>query len=201
MSVKSGSKKILRLFSAESYKGTRDYVRTQRVYEILRTTLYFGISLSLFAAGYITTGSKLNLLTVAAVLGCLPASKSAVNMIMFLRYKGLSREAADRIAPCEGALSCLYDMVFTAYSGSFVVGHMAVKGNTVCGYSERRDFPEKDFQTHLDPLLKADGHKNVTVKIFTDLDKYTERLRQMQTLEAETDNTEVIVQTLKSVVL
>ena len=189
MSIKSGSKKILRLFSAESYKGTRDYVRTQRVYEILRTTLYFGISLSLFAAGYITTGSKLNLLTVAAVL------------IMFLRYKGLSREAADRIAPCEGALSCLYDMVFTAYSGSFVVGHMAVKGNTVCGYSERRDFPEKDFQTHLDPLLKADGHKNVTVKIFTDLDKYTERLRQMQTLEAETDNTGGIVQTLKSVVL
>ena len=172
MSIKSGSKKILRLFSAESYKGTRDYVRTQRVYEILRTTLYFGISLSLF-----------------------------VNMIMFLRYKGLSREAADRIAPCEGALSCLYDMVFTAYSGSFVVGHMAVKGNTVCGYSERRDFPEKDFQTHLDPLLKADGHKNVTVKIFTDLDKYTERLRQMQTLEAETDNTGGIVQTLKSVVL
>lgn len=192
---------FFRLFSAEAYKGSRDYIRTQRVYEILRTVLYFGIFLSLFAAGYIATGDKLNLLTVAAVLGCLPASKSAVNMIMFLRYKGLSQETAAEIAPCEGNLSCLYDMVFTSYSKTFEVGHLAVKGNTVCGYSEKRDFPEREFQTHLEPILKADSHKNVTVKIFTDLEKYKERLRQLQTLETEQGNTEGIVQTLKSVVL
>lgn len=192
---------FLRLFSAEAYKGSRDYIRTQRVYEILRTVLYFGISLSLFAAGYIATGDKLNLLTVAAVLGCLPASKSAVNMIMFLRYKGLSQETAAELALCEGNLSCLYDMVFTSYSKTFEVGHLAVKGNTVCGYSEKRDFPEREFQTHLEPILKADNHKNVTVKIFTDLEKYKERLRQLQALETEQGNTEGIVQTLKSVVL
>ena len=192
---------ILRLFIAEGYKGTRDYIRTQKVYEIIRTVLYFGMSLSLFAAGYITTGNKLNLLTVVAVLGCLPASKSAVNMIMFLRYKGLSQEAAEQIAPCEGELTCLYDMVFTSYSKTFEVGHMAVKGNTVCGYSEKKDFPEKEFQAHLEPIMKADSHKNVTVKIFTDLEKYKERLMQLQALETEQGSTEGIAQTLKSVVL
>ncbi len=201
MGKKNGIKSILRLFSGEDYKGSRDYIRTQRVYEILRTVLYFGIALALFAAGYIATGNKLNLLTVAAVLGCLPASKSAVSMIMFLRYKGLGRETAAELAPCEGKLSCLYDMVFTSYSKTFEVGHMVVKGNTVCGYSEKSEFPEKDFQTHLEPILKADSHKNVTVKIFTDLAKYKERLRQLQALETETGNTEGIVQTLKSVVL
>lgn len=201
MSKKSGIKRILRLFSAEAYKGTRDYVRTQKVYAILRTVLYFGVSLSLFAAGIITTGNRLNLLTVVAVLGCLPASKSAVNMIMFLRCKGLSREAAAQIAPCEGELTCLYDMAFTSYSKTFEVGHMAVKGNTVCGYSEKKNFPEKEFQTHLEPIFKADNHKNVTVKIFTDLEKYKDRLMQLQTLETETGNTEGIAQTLKSVVL
>ncbi|MBD5530388.1 MAG: hypothetical protein HDR02_18575 [Lachnospiraceae bacterium] len=201
MSKKNGIKSVLRLFSGEGYKGSKDYIHTQRVYEILRTVLYFGIALALFAAGYIATGDKLNLLTVVAVLGCLPASKSAVSMIMFLRYKGLSRETAAELAPCEGELSCLYDMVFTSYSKTFEVGHMAVRGNTVCGYSEKSEFPEKDFQTHLEPILKADGHKNVTVKIFTDLEKYKERLRQLQALESETGNTEGIVQTLKSVVL
>ena len=192
---------ILRLFIAEGYKGTKDYIRTQKVYEIIRTVLYFSISLSLFAAGYITTGNKLNLLTVVAVLGCLPASKSAVNMIMFLRYKGLCQEAAELIAPCEGELTCLYDMVFTSYAKTFEVGHMAVKGNTVCGYSEKKDFPERDFQVHLEPILKADGHKNVTVKIFTNLEKYTERLKQLQALETGEGSTEGIAQTLKSVVL
>lgn len=201
MTQKSGIKSILRLFSAEAYKGTRDYVRTQKVYEVLRTVLYFGIALSLFAAGIITTGNRLNLLTVVAVLGCLPASKSAVNMIMFLRCKGLDQEAAAQIAPCEGELTCLYDMTFTSYSKTFEVGHMAVKGNTVCGYSGKKDFPEKEFQAHLEPILRADNHKNVTVKIFTDLKKYKERLMQLQTLETEPGNTEGIVQTLKSVVL
>lgn len=196
-----GIKKIGRIFSSGSYKGSRDYIRIQRRYEILRTILYFAISLSLFAAGYIATGDKLNLLTIVAVLGCLPASKSAVNMIMFLRYKGLSQEAAAQIAPFEGDLTCLYDMVFTSYSCTFVVGHMVVKGNTVCGYSEKKDFPEKNFQAHLEPILKADNHKNVSVKIFTDLGKYTERLKQLQGLETEEGNTAGIAHTLKSVVL
>lgn len=201
MNRKSGIGRIFRLFSAEPYKGEQGYIRTQKVYEAVRTALYFGISLSLFAAGFITTGNRLNLLTVVAVLGCLPASKSAVNMIMFFRCKGLSREAAEQIKPCEGELACLHDMAFTSYSRTFEVGHMAVKGNTVCGYSEKKEFPEKEFQTHLDPIMKADGHKNVTVKIFTDLEKYKERLRQLQTLETETGNTDSIVQTLKSVIL
>lgn len=196
-----GIKKIGRIFSSGAYKGSRDYLRIQRRYEVLRTVLYFGISLSLFAAGYFATGDKLNLLTIVAVLGCLPASKSAVNMIMFLRYKGLSQEAAAQIAPFEGELTCLYDMVFTSYSYTFVVGHMAVKGNTVCGYSEKKDFPEKDFQAHLEPILKADNHKNVSVKIFTDLDKYTERLKQLQGLETGEGNTAGIAHTLQSVVL
>ena len=78
---------------------------------------------------------------------------------------------------------------------------MAVKGNTVCGYSEKKDFHEREFQTHLEPIMKADSHKNVTVKIFTDLEKYKERLMQLQALETEADNTEGIVRTLKSVVL
>ena len=74
-----------RMFSTDAYKGTSGYLRTQKNYEILRTVLYFAISLSLFIAGWVTTGSRENLLTIVAVLGCLPACKSLVEMFMFLR--------------------------------------------------------------------------------------------------------------------
>ena len=60
-----------RMFSTDAYKGTSGYLRTQKNYEILRTVLYFAISLSLFIAGWVTTGSRENLLTIVAVLGCL----------------------------------------------------------------------------------------------------------------------------------
>jgi len=190
-----------RLFSGEKYKGTKDYLNTQKKYEIIRTLLYFGISISLFAAGYIQTGRKTNLLTIVAILGCLPASKSAVGAIMFLRFRSLSHAAAEKIDACCGDLRCLYDMVFTSYQKNYVVSHMAVNGNTVCGYSEQQDFQEADFNSHIDGILKADGLKNVTVKVFTDLQKYTERLKQLQELETEATATEAVITTLKSVVL
>lgn len=79
---------LKRMFSTDDVKGTRGYLRTQKNYEIIRTVLYFAISIALFIAGWVSTGSRENLLTIVAVLGCLPACKSLVEMFMYLRYKG-----------------------------------------------------------------------------------------------------------------
>ena len=43
--------KLLRMFSTEQAKGTAHYLDTQKKYELLRTILYFAISLVLFVAG------------------------------------------------------------------------------------------------------------------------------------------------------
>ena len=197
---------LMRMFSTDKYKGTINYINSQKKFEILRTLIYFAISIALFVAGYIQTGRKTNLLTVVAILGCLPASKSAVGAIMFLRFKSCSAKAAEEIEKhCQG-LHSLYDMVFTSYQKNYAVSHLAVKGNTVCGYSEDPKFLENEFYKHLDSILKMDGLKDVTVKIFTDLNKYTSRLDQLslvQTKEPETDDnrTSAIIATLKSVAL
>ena len=191
----------MRLFSADAWKGTEQYLDTQRKYEIARTVLYFVISAAVFLAGFLTTKTKMNLLTIVAVLGCLPACKSAVGMIMFLRYRSCSKEAACEIKKHIGDLNGLYDMVFTSYEKNFPIAHMVVKGNTICGYTQRDDFDEQAFYKHLDGILKLDGYKEVSVKIFTELEKYTLRLEQLNQLEAGEKNTEGIVSTLKNVVL
>lgn len=192
---------LMRMFSTDKVKGRRGYLNSQKKYEILRTLLYFGISLSLFAAGYIQTGDRINLLTVVAILGCLPASKSAVNAIMFLRFKSCSESVEDTIAAHSEGLDCIHDCVFTSYKKSYVVGHVTVRGNTVCGYSEDAKFDENGFYTHINELLKMDGHKDLTVKVFTSLSKYTERLEQMKALENEEAKTGAVIATLKSVML
>ena len=192
---------LKRLFSTDNVKGTRDYLNTQKRYEILRTLLYFGISLSLFAAGYIQTGSRGNLLTIIAVLGCLPASKSAVGAVMFCRFHSCGAEAGAEIERHSQGLSGLYDMVFTSYQKNYVVSHLAVCGNTVCGFSEDGRFAENEFYRHIGDILKRDGHKNVTVKIFTNLARYTERLEQMKALERDEDQSRAVIATLKSVAL
>ncbi len=192
---------IFRMFSTTNFKGTKNYINTQKKYEVLRTILYFFLSLSLFFAGYITTKSKENLLTVVAIVGCLPACKSLVGAIMFLRFKSLSAQACERIEAVHKRLPQLFDLVFTSYDRNYIVSHLVIAGNTICGYSEQTAFFEKEFQTHIQNVLKTDGHKSVTIKIFTDLNKYLERMEQMEELDAENSNILAIMDTLKSVAL
>lgn len=192
---------IKRLFSLSGARGEKNYINSQKGYEIARTLLYFAVSGTLFAAGWIQTGNRVNLLTVVAILGCLPASKSAVSAIMFLRFHSCAPETAAMLEEHSQGLLCLYDMVFTSYKKNFCVAHLAVRGSTVCGYAENAGFDENGFHQHIGPILEMDGHKGVTVKIFTDLQKYTERLKQMQALEPEPAKSGAVADTLKSVAL
>ncbi len=194
---------LKRLFSTAPGKGTKDYLNTQKKYEIARTLLYFSISAALFIAGYVQTKERVNLLSVVAVLGCLPACKSLISAIMFCRYKSLAPEIVTQIRSGAEGLNGLFDMVFTSYKVNYQVNHLVVCGNTICGYSNQKTFDETAFKEHLDALLKLDGHNHVTIKVFTDLEKYLLRLEQLKSLSAEDDNktTEALIQTLLSVSL
>lgn len=184
--------KFFRIFSGTAYKGTKNYINTQKKYVIIRTILLFLVSLSLFLIGYISTKTNKNLLTIIAVLGCLPASKSAVEMIMFLRFKSSPKDIIDKIEKYQGNLTVAYDMIFTTYEKNFYVDHIAIAGNTVCGFTSNTKTDTDLCEKHILSTLKLDGHKNVSVKIFQDLNKYTDRLSQMQTLDNTTNNNEIL---------
>ncbi len=192
---------LLRMFSNDNYKGTKNYLKSQKKYEIMRTVIYFAISLTLFIAGWVHTGSRENLLTIVAVLGCLPACKSTVDMIMFLRYAGCKPEHADAIETHREGLTDLYDLVFTAYDKNYRVSHMTVRGNTICGFTDDDKMDEQAFYKHLDALLKKDNFKDTSIKIFKDIKKYTDRMEQLKALPAEENLTDGIIATLKSVSL
>lgn len=192
---------ITRMFSNESAKGTRHYVKTQKVYEIARTVLYFTISLSLVIAGYIQTGTRINLLTIVGVLGCLPACKSLTEAILFLRFYSCSDETSDLVEASRNGVRTMYDCVFTTYKKCFSISCLSVRNNTVCGYAEDERLNIQEFYNHIGAVMRLDGLGEVTVKIFTDRDKYLARLAQMSQLEIDEDRTLLVTATLKSVML
>ena len=186
----------------KAIKGNFGYLAAKKRWVIIRTLIFFGISLAVFAAGYITTGTRKNLLTVVAVLGCLPACKSLVNMIMLIRAAGCSQKAKESLAPMEGRLIGMYDMYFTSYQKNFPISHMVVKGNVICAYTESEKCDVRAGEEHLEQLLKQDGYKNLTIKIFQNLDKYIDRLGQLSNLDSEENkNRNGMIQTLYSVTL
>lgn len=160
-------------------KGDRDYLKKKRTRVIVLTIIYFAAALSVFLIGYITTGSKRNLLTVVAVLGLLPACKSTVNMIMFLRAKGCSQEVANLIEEHSGRLISMFDMYFTSYSKNFSISHMVVENKVIIGLTEDVKFDSKAFNEHIETMLKNAGHNNVTISVTDSVDKYLVMLDNM----------------------
>ncbi len=194
--------KFGRFFDTDDYKGKKGYLNSQKTYEIARTVIYFAISISLYIAGYVATKSNLNMLTLVAVLGCLPACKSLVGMIMFLRFQSLSQEDASEIEKHTEGLECLYDMVFTTYDKTFMVGHMVLRGNTAVGYVlPQKKYEEGALIKHLTDTLALDGVSGITFKFFEDRGKYVQRLEQLKDLEENEKVNTQVRRTLISVAL
>lgn len=181
-------------------KGCYGYIRNHRAVTVLRTLLYFTVSISLYVIGYMTTGTNRNLLTIVAILGCLPACKSMVNFILFLKAVGCSEKLKSEVEDYDDKLTVFYDMYFTSYQKNFPVSHMVLKGNVLCGITENPKCDCNEAEQHLEQMLQQEGIKNVTVKIFSQNNKYIDRLSQLDELSTEENkNREEIISLLYSI--
>lgn len=183
-------------------KGSYGYIQYKKKESVARTVLFLALSLAIYGLGIYSTGSNKNLLTIVAVLGCLPACKSAVNAVMFLKAQGCSKEAHERIAAYDDKLTGFYDMYFTSYKENFPISHMVLKGNTLCAYTESAKCNASEGTKHLGQMFAQDGYKNISVKIFTNLDKYIDRLGQLeQSAVDEHSQKDALIQMLYSISL
>lgn len=161
-------------------KGEYGYISAGKKRTILFTIFCFAVSASLYIAGYIATKSNRNLLTIVAVLGCLPACKSAVNMIMFLKAKGCPKDCYEAIVPHIGGLICLFDLQITSYERAYQIDSVVLEEKNICAYTSNPKCRIADAETHIKQLLIQNGLKDYTVKVFTDLNKYTGRMDKLK---------------------
>lgn len=182
-------------------KGDYFYLKERKKREVVKTLLFFGISVLLFLTGYIQTGTKANLLTIVAVLGCLPASKNAVLAIMFLKQKGCSEDIYNRIKNDYSDIPGVFNLYFTSYDKNFETSHLLAIGNTVIAFTENRKINEGAFEDHIKTVLSHDGLTGYNIKLYKDLDKYLLRIQQLFSLENEKGRPEDVLKTLFSVSL
>ena len=174
------------------HKGEFGYPPYERKRVIIRTAAYFLISLAVFLLGYLSTGKKENLLTIVAVLGMLPSSKSLVSVIMYCKIPKFSEEVHQEIAAQEGEVSVIYSLYLTSYRKNFPVNCFAVRGSNLIGYTEFPGCDASACETHIQDLMKQNRIKNMTVKIFHEKSRFAERLAQLQNLEHGKKEEEVL---------
>lgn len=166
----------------KTYKGKPGYIKRRKRETITKTVAEFGIVLALLILGYMQTKTKMNLLTVIAILGCLPASKALVEVIMIMPHQSIDQNKANEIIEKSQALTTVFDTVFTSEKQVMPVDALVISGMTVCGYSSSEKLDLAFTVKHLKQLLNQNGMEKVSVKIFDNYTSFITRVEGMNNI-------------------
>ena len=151
----------------------------------MKTFLFFLIPIAIFVIGYVTTDTKRNYFTILAIVGCLPACKELVNVIMFLKRRSMPQAMYQEIEAHAGSLVRAYELVFTTYEKNYPVHSLVVRGQEIAGYTTLKNTDLRPLQEHIAKTLKENGISGVHVHIFPDLKAYLDRVDALAGKEPE----------------
>ena len=167
----------INIFSNSS-KGDFGYLSSEKKRRIMITAILFAVPLLIFFTALLYFHTRLTIWTVVAVVGCLPACKSLVSLIMVYRARPMDASVYKQIRQHTGKLTMSYEMYMTFYEKSAYIDAVAVCGNTVAAYSSDPKINAAFMEENAQKIIRKNGYK-ATVKIFTDLRPFLERLDSM----------------------
>ena len=183
-------------------KGNAGYLSSKKKRAILKTILEFGIVIALLILGIVETGDRMNWLTLVAVLGCLPASKALVEVIMLFPHHSIAKERADEITGKTELLTVVYDLVLTSEKHIMPIEAIVISNNTICGYSSSAKMDFAFAMKHIKQMLSTNKFEHVTVKIFDNYTAFITRAEGLQNIAAvEKANTRDKEERIKQVLL
>ena len=159
-------------------KGHYGYIKRKKIH-LIAGIIFFVIGIIGFLAiGIITTGSRRNLLTVAAVLLVLPMAKLLVVFIALLPFSGRPKEEYDRVAEIVGDGVLDVELVVTASDNkSFCMDYCVFTEKDVLVYCAQKPKEPKKAQEHLQGFLDAHELK-FTVHFIPDFKPFCRRIAQ-----------------------
>ncbi|MCD7817915.1 MAG: hypothetical protein LUH07_02535 [Lachnospiraceae bacterium] len=157
-------------------KGNYGYIRYEKKKRFLITLLLFALPLGLYIIGYITVKSRLNLFTVIAILGCLPACRSTVGLIMMMLQKPMPPERYEEAKKAAGDLTSGYELVITAYEHTSLVEAFVVCGDQIVCYTPDQKTDAAYLEKHIRQNLSSNGFTEAQVKVMKELKPYLQRV-------------------------
>ena len=182
----------------KTQKGIPGYIKTEQIRILILTILLFILPLGLYIIGLVVTGTNKNLMTLFAVLGCLPASMSLVQFIMFQLAEPCDKE--DQKAIQAVTQEGYFDYCFTGGEKTYQIGHLFYrKGNLILYPS--KDLEADKLEKHLQKYLAQAQIKDVTVHTIQNRQTYLNRIKELSKLEQDKAKEETILTLLNHISL
>lgn len=169
-------------------KGQKGYLKARKQKYLIAAIAEFAVVIAIFITGYMQTGSRLNLLTIVAVVGCLPAAKMLVEFITMAPHKGISEEKYQELEEHAPLILRAYDMIITSSQKVMPLDAVVVSGHVVCGYASNPRTDETALADHIKEILKNNHYDKMTIKIFHDYKAFLSRAEGMNNIASVDKN-------------
>jgi len=163
-------------------RGKPGYIHSLKKKYLIISLVEFAVVAIIFALGYSQTGSRLNLFTVVAILGCLPACKNLVEFIVVVPHKGIELAKYEEIEEKAPSIIKVYDLVVAGQAKLMQLDVVAISGSTVIGFTSSEKTDEVKLAEYLKKLFEAGGYDKITVKIFHDYKAFLARAEGMNSI-------------------
>lgn len=165
-------------------KGQPGYIKARKVRYLMLSIAEFAIVTAVYVLGYMQTGTKANLFTVVAVVGCLPAAKMLVEFITMAPHKSIDVDKYQEIETKADLVIRGYDMVITSSEKVMPLDAVVISGHVVCGYTSSPKTDETALARHIKNILQENHFEKMTVKIFHDYSAFLARAEGMNNIAA-----------------
>ena len=156
-------------------KGTYGYLDKNKKREWTRAIIMLSVPIIIFIAAWIINGTRMNVMTVVAICGCLPGCNQVVRAIMASRYHSIDQFLYEETEAARGECPVLYENVFTSYEKNFFVDCLAISGREIIGYASDTKMNTEEAAEHIRTILQSNAYKQ-NVKIVSEKRVFLERL-------------------------
>ena len=146
----------------------RTYLAEKKKRLGLQALAEFAVVALILIIGYVITKTRLNIFTVVAIVGCLPAARVLVEFIAMFPYRSIEGKVQREIDEKGALLTRAYDMVITDGEHIMPVSAVAISNHKVFGYAPNPKTDPEMVAAYIKQILKNTGLEPSTVKVFAE---------------------------------
>lgn len=165
-------------------KGDIGYFDNLKKRDLIKCTLQWVLVIVFLVVGFIVFGTKLNILTLVAVLGCLPASKATVGVIVKWPIKSIETTLANQVEANSDNMTVSYDVVLTSKEKIMPLKCVAISNNTVYGYSTNEKVGPEETANYMKNFFLQNDCGRVNVKVFKEFVPFISRVEGLNNIAA-----------------
>ena len=166
-------------------KGTFGYLNRNKIYVWKRAALMLSVPVVIFLAAWLVCKTRENVMTVVAVVGCLPGCNQVVQAIVAGRYHSMEKALYEEIEKVKGEQLVLYENVLTTYEKTYYIDCLVISGREIVGYSSNPKTDGEKAAEHIKETLKKNSYRQ-NIKIFKEKKAFLERVKSLASGQPET---------------